>query len=241
MGKQNGVLFYIPAGYTSKIDPATGFVDLFNRQKVSTENARRKFFASFDDICYDSARDMFAFSFNYDSFNTYQESARKDWVVYTNGKRIVGKKTDGKWQAVDVYPTADIKQALSNAGISFDDGHNLKMDIIDGDNKLLTSLFYAFQNTIKLRNSNPLTDEDYIISPVMSEDGVFFDSRDYANNHFGCGLMPIDADANGAYHIALKGKMLLDRINEYGVDIGYAKMKIDNASWFDFVQNEHNS
>ena len=41
-------------------------------------------------------------------------------------------------------------------------------------------------------------DRDFILSPVANENGVFFDSEKAADAE------PKDADANGAYHIALK-------------------------------------
>ena len=62
-----------------------------------------------------------------------------------------------------------------------------------------------------MRNSIPNSsnaEDDYLISPIKAEDGTFFDSRE----QFSLGKdakLPIDADANGAYHIALKGLYLL--------------------------------
>ena len=55
-----------------------------------------------------------------------------------------------------------------------------------------------------MRNSNARTEEDYIISPVKANDGTFFDSREETKKE-DYAIFPKDADANGAYHIALKG------------------------------------
>ena len=89
-----------------------------------------------------------------------------------------------------------------------------------------------------MRNSNAQTGEDYIISPVKADDGTFFDSR----NQLSLGKeakLPIDADANGAYHIALKGLELLRRFNETDeIKLKKADMKISNADWFKFVQEK---
>lgn len=60
LGKQTGWLFYVPAGYTSKIDPATGFVNLFNMNKPA--KSLRGFFATFDDISYRSGLFYFTFT-----------------------------------------------------------------------------------------------------------------------------------------------------------------------------------
>ena len=86
-----------------------------------------------------------------------------------------------------------------------------------------------------MRNSNAQTGEDYIISPVKADDGTFFDSR----NQLSLGKeakLPIDADANGAYHIALKGLYLLTH-NFNQNDKGYIE-NISNADWFKFVQEK---
>ena len=67
---------------------------------------------------------------------------------------------------------------------------------------------WLFKTTCNLRCSEIGTDVDYILSPVKNSDGYFFDSRE-AKEH-----QPADADANGAYHIALKGLQLTDMIEK---------------------------
>ena len=68
--------------------------------------------------------------------------------------------------------------------------------------------------------------------------GTFFDSREEGKKEHNATL-PKDADANGAYHIALKGLSLLKRF-----DVADEKslkkfdMKISNADWFKFVQEK---
>lgn len=84
-----------------------------------------------------------------------------------------------------------------------------------------------------MRNSKTGTELDYLISPVADVNGNFFDSRQAPKN------MPQDADANGAYHIGLKGLMLLDRIknNQEGKKLN---LVIKNEEYFEFVQNRNN-
>ena len=57
LGRQCGYIFYVPAAYTSKIDPTTGFVSVFNYKEMDDE----KFVTSFDSIKYDKNRQKFAF------------------------------------------------------------------------------------------------------------------------------------------------------------------------------------
>lgn len=48
IGKQCGCVFYVPPGYTSKIDPTTGFVDVFNMSGVTIVKRKKAFFEKFD-------------------------------------------------------------------------------------------------------------------------------------------------------------------------------------------------
>ena len=69
-----------------------------------------------------------------------------------------------------------------------------------------------------------------ILSPIF-KDGKFFDSRDAVES------MPKDGDANGAYHIALKGLRLINnQIDENG-NIVLDKKGKANANWFKYAQD----
>jgi CRISPR-associated protein Cpf1 len=69
------------------------------------------------------------------------------------------------------------------------------------------------------------------MSPVKNKRGFFYDSRKAGN------ILPQNADANGAYNIARKGLMLLNRIKEEeaGAKLDYA---ITNADWLSYVENK---
>jgi CRISPR-associated protein Cpf1 len=62
--KQCGWLFYVPAAYTSKIDPKTGFANLFVTKGLTNVEKKRGFFGKFDSIKYDSKEECFVFSFD---------------------------------------------------------------------------------------------------------------------------------------------------------------------------------
>ena len=84
---------------------------------------------------------------------------------------------------------------------------------------------------LQLRNSKAGTDEDYILSPVADENGIFYDSRS-------CGdQLPENADANGAYNIARKGLMMIEQIKE-AKDLDNLKFDISNKSWLNFAQQK---
>lgn len=249
LGKQSGMLFYVPAGYTSKIDPKTGFVNLLNFKDLTNIHKKRDFFSKFDDIHFDSSRNSFVFSFDYKNFDGKgkEEMQRTKWDVYSRDKRIVYNAKDKSYD--DVLPTENLKSLFDMAGLNYKSENNLLdsvmavgADLKEGERpskeiaEFWDGLLYNFKLCLQMRNSNAHTGEDYIISPVMADDGSFFDSREEHKKSEGATL-PLDADANGAYHIALKGLLLLKRFDQTE-DAGLKKadIKISNADWFKFAQ-----
>ena len=63
---------------------------------------------------------------------------------------------------------------------------------------------------LSLRNK-PDKDTDYILSPVQDVNGVFFDSR--RMNKETKPQLPKNGDANGAYNIARKGLLSINKLN----------------------------
>lgn len=123
---------------------------------------------------------------------------------------------------------------------SYRDGKNLVDDIDGFDNKVVKCIYEAFISILQLRNKPELPrtyDEqeqrngDYIFSPAIV-DGEQFDSRkDYDNK-----VTPKDADANGAYHIALKGLLYLKKLS--AKKKAQKELSMTVAEWLKFVQNK---
>ncbi|MCF2738867.1 hypothetical protein, partial [Bacteroides caecigallinarum] len=86
-----------------------------------------------------------------------------------------------------------------------------------------------FKLVLQMRNSWTGTDVDYLVSPVCDENGVFYDSRKVDNT------LPQNADANGAYNIARKGMLLLDKIRKNSSD-KKIDFSITNKEWLSFAQ-----
>ncbi len=251
LGKQSGMLFYVPAGYTSKIDPKTGFVSMMNFKDLTNIHKKREFFSKFEKIHFDKNTDSFVFTFDYKNFDGKAKDEMKQtmWSVWSNGKRIVYSQKRNAYD--DVLPTEKLKQIFERTGINYSSGDNIidsimavGADIKEGAKptkdiaEFWDELLYSFKLILQMRNSNARTGEDYIISPVMAEDGTFFDSREEVKKGDGSKL-PIDADANGAYHIALKGLSLIkrfDAVNE--AELKKLDMRISNADWFKFTQGK---
>ena len=231
---QNGCLFYIPAWNTSKIDPTTGFVNLFDTRYTNADKAL-EFFSKFDAIRYNEEKDWFEFEFDYDKFTQKAHGTRTKWTLCTYGKRLRSFKNPTKqynWDSEVVALTDEFKRILGEADIDIHE--NLKDAIrnLEGKRrKYLEPLMQFMRLLLQLRNSKAGTDEDYILSPVADENGTFYDSRS-------CGdTLPKNADANGAYNIARKGLMFIGQIKETK-DLANFKYDISNKAWLNFAQQK---
>lgn len=234
LGKQSGFLFYIPAWNTSKIDPVTGFVNLFDTRYTNADKAL-EFFSKFDAIRYNEEKDWFEFEFDYDKFTQKAHGTRTKWTLCTYGMRLRSFKNPAKqynWDSVVVALTDEFKRILGEAGIDIHE--NLKDAICNLEGKrrkYLEPLMQFMKLLLQLRNSRKNPEEDYILSPVADENGVFYDSRS-------CGdKLPENADANGAYNIARKGLMLIRLIKE-AKELGKVKYDISNKAWLNFAQQK---
>jgi len=235
LGKQTGILYYVQASYTSKIDPVTGFVNFLNPKYESLLKSKI-FFESMDGIRYNTDKDYFEFLFDYRKMTPNRElkGYQTQWTICTHGnKRFKNIRNEyGKWESVEVNVTEELITLLTNEGIEFQSGKDLKNAITTAKRtKFYKSLFKLLQLTLSLRHSKTGTDEDFILSPVANEAGQFFDSRNATE------IQPKDADGNGAYHIALKGLWNLQQIKAWD---GESKLKLamKNVDWFTFAQKK---
>ncbi|MDO4988673.1 MAG: type V CRISPR-associated protein Cas12a/Cpf1, partial [Synergistes sp.] len=243
---QNGAIFYIPAWNTSKIDPTTGFVNLFNLTEIKTKEAAKGFIAKFGDIRYNEKEGYFEFDADYTDFTDRAADTRTKWTICTYGERIRAFRNpekNNKWDGEPIDLTAEYKKLFDRYGIDLSSiqseievKENLDADFFFADGKDgFLGFMRLFRLTVQLRNSASNSDVDYILSPVKNANGKFFDSRKAAEQ---TPPLPCDADANGAYNIARKGLMILNRIREakeQGSKIGYA---IKHSEWLKYVQQQ---
>ena len=232
LGKQSGCLFYIPAWNTSKIDPVTGFVNLFDTRYTNADQARW-FFSQFDSIRYNADKDWFEFAFDYGNFTAKAEGTRTKWTLCTYGTRIHtfrNKEKLNQWDNKEVVLTDEFKKKFEEAGI--DIHGNLKEAICSlTDKKHLESMMDLMKLLLQMRNSITNTEVDYLLSPVADENGKFYDSRTCSDS------LPKDADANGAYNIARKGLWAIRQIQETPVG-ERPNLAIKNKEWLNFAQQK---
>ena len=232
-GKQSGVLFYIPAWNTSKIDPVTGFVNLFYLKNMSIEKAK-EFFNKFEDIRYNKEENIFEFDFDYSKFADKACGIRKDWTICTYGERIRtfrNPEKNNQWDNEEVKLTEKFKELFEKYSVDLSD---IKKCIQkQTEKKFFDSLIGLFKLTLQMRNSVTNSSIDYILSPVKDKNGNFYDSRKNIET------LPKDADANGAYNIARKGLMLIAQIKE-AEDLSKLKLApITNEQWLTYVQEKN--
>ncbi len=234
LGKQTGFIFYVPAYHTSKVCPTTGFVNLLC-PKYETIEKTKDYFGKFEKISFNESGDYFEFQFNYNEFTNKAEGSKLDWTVCSHGERLENfKDTDNnnQWTSREVNLTKELKQLFHNSSIDYSNEQCIKDLIIEqSDSQFFKSIIRLLKLILQMRNSKIGTDEDWLISPVRDKSGKFFDSR------VADGSMPQNADANGAYHIALKSLMMLRQLNKHEEEIKKFKPDLSNRAWYEFVQS----
>ena len=233
LGKQCGFIFYVPAGFTSRIDPETGFVDIFSTKDCTNAESMKAFLEKFDSINYSVEKDSFVFTFDYRNFKTHQKDYQNKWSVYSTREAYQHKndKKSGQWVTEFRNPTEEIKAAIAEIGLNLKDNFDL-LDLVksvkaeNSTAKFFSSIFYAFKLSVALRYRSGTVDK--IISPVMNDQGKFFVSGVPGDK-----VLPLDGDANGAFHIALKGLYLLQN------GIKDKKLAISTEDWLKFAQTRN--
>lgn len=230
MSKQSGFLFYIPAWNTSKMDPTTGFVNLFDTRYENMEKSK-VFFGKFDSIRYNAAKGWLEFAFDYDNFTAKAEGTRTKWTLCTFGTRIETKRNPEKnneFDSVEIDLTERFKALFVKHQIDLNG--NLKEQICSqSDASFFKELLHLLHLTLQMRNSVTNSEVDYLLSPVMNASSEFYDSRTCGKN------LPENADANGAYNIARKGLWIIEQIKQAD-DLSKPKLAISNKEWLRYAQ-----
>lgn len=233
---QNGMVFFVPAWFTSKTDPVTGFADLFNVKYTTIKDAK-DFFGRFTDIRYNSEEDYFEFEFSYSSFPVKVPDYRNNWVVCTNDIRIqnVRDTNTNEWKSKAVNLSESMKALFKEYAVDYTS--NLRTQICDRNEKeFFERLITLFSLTVQIRNSViGNADEDFVISPCKDKNGVFFDSRNYKTSS--TSELPCTADANDAYNIARKALWAINVLKDTPDDLlPKVKLSVSNKDWLRFVQ-----
>ena len=239
MGYQNGFLFYIPAWLTSKIDPTTGFVDLLHPRYQSKEVAR-DFIRCFDRICKSDETGLYEFLLDYDKFPNGSKDYRKRWKLESYGTRIKtyrDQTSNNQWGSIEIDLTMSFDALFDRYHIdtSVSDLREILIKVEDAE--FYKEFIKLLGLLLQMRNSVTGTDVDYLISPIRNSTGDFYDSRKFTGDN---AELPVDADANGAYHIARKAQWAIQRIKDCDeADIEKISIAISNKQWLEYVQKDN--
>ncbi len=231
MSKQTGFIFYVSAPYTSKIDFQTGFAPFkyFKHETLEKSEELMQGIISIRHVVNDIAND-FIIDIDYSKVAKSRASPKTKWQLHLdnkeryewNNKKSDNQKSDN--QKVNVYD--ELTQCFSQNEINLEG--NIKEHIIKKNKAEVYKILFKYINLVsQMRFTSSESKEDYILSPVQDDTGKHFrtdlDSK----------TTPKDSDANGAYHIALKGVYLLKkRINEENKNLF-----ISNEEWFTYAQD----
>ena len=162
----------------------------------------------------------------------------------------------GKGGQEPVKVCEQMEVLFGNYNILYGDGTNIIPQIIAQTSaEFFKELLNLLSVTLSLRYNNGEKSEkevDFILSPVPDSTGEFYFSeteRKKGKDKNGNWLsnLPVDADANGAYNIARKGLILLNRLREKGIVEFEKSKKVDkdgkaqwlpNKEWLNFIQNQ---
>ena len=232
MGKQTGIIFYTTASYTSKIDPITGWRPNVYLKYTNIKNTQKLLQEKLDEIFWNVEKNRFEFVYTY---------GEKQWRVCSNIERWSGFRNSEKNNQWDYKKylsegagslTKKLQELLNLENVDISENILDQICKIDSKN-LLEGVVKYFKLICQIRNTNGdldtkirnlkesenfdtknpehekmMFDEDFILSPVEP----FFDSR--IPEKFGKNL-PKNGDDNGAYNIARKGIITLERIKKF--------------------------
>jgi hypothetical protein len=210
LGKQSGILFYTAASYTSKVDPVTGFMQnyysLFDPAKVD------QFLGIFESIVFNGT----FFEITYDLGKNYDDKEshhfKSKWTVCTCVNRSEYNPDTKTQKCFDVNQR--LIELFKKYEISYKKGEDILEKIKTQDTKFLKLFHYYFMAIQKMRVVDPTEEKgedfnDYIQSPVYP----YYNSREIAKVNSEVNKLPANGDANGAYNIARKGIITLDKIH----------------------------
>lgn len=236
LGIQNGILFRVPTYYVSNMDPTTGFTN-FVYPMYETIEKSKAFFEKFESIRYNADKDYFEFDINFVNFTAKAEDTKEEWTVCTYGKRIVkyrNPENQKTWNAEEYYPTLKMKELLDAHNIYFEDGKCIKNAITEQTGAAFyKELMEILKMTLQMQNTGIINGEevDFVQSCVLNHNDEFY------NSLIAPETLPRSTDANGAYNVARKALMMIERIKE-SQDEDKIKMTVSNTEWLQYAQKE---
>ncbi|MGL5648858.1 MAG: type V CRISPR-associated protein Cas12a/Cpf1, partial [Clostridium sp.] len=238
LGKQSGFLYYVDPWDTSKIDPTTGFVNLYNFKYENVEKAK-EIIEKFDRIEFNKDEDYFEFDIDYSKFGDRAKGSKQKWTLCSIRERIINfknKEKQNNWDSKQIDVTEVLKKLFIEKNIDIKE--DIKKELLRSNSKeLLKGVLDLIKIMTQLRNSEIVSDRDYIQSPVKNKNGEFYNSELEKEKTKEEQKLPIDADANGAYNIARKGLMLVQIIKSTPEEkLKGLRLNVTREDWLKYAQ-----
>jgi hypothetical protein len=214
-----GFVFFVDPSYTSAVDPVTGYRQHFRLdERINTRTFSNFIKNGFDDIVCVDGNLLFTFSWRKlaaarnkikkDNRSTDKEKdiSDKTWTITARVERLVydKKANENHGATVKRYPQQELLALLQENGIDLNKNIKEQLATLKPNSKFVGSFIYLFNTINKLRNSDTANNVDAIISPVYQKG--FDSTKDTLDGYAWNG------DANGAYNIARKAAILLDKL-----------------------------
>ena len=229
MGRQSGVLFFIPASHTQFMDPSTGFVN-FLKLKYENIQKSQSFFKRFDSISYNKAKDYFEFNLDYHKFYENSDMVRNKWTICSSGKRILNTYSNKKMHSEEIILTNAFKSLFENHKIEYKEVNIIKQIANQSNKTFFEELFTLMKLTMQMNNRSFDDKTEFFISPVLNKDGVFYTSLESKVQ------VPNNIAANGAFNMARKGLWLYKQIQK-ATETKKIKLTFNNKDWLAYNQS----
>lgn len=240
IGRQYGIIFYVPASFTSAICPKCGFRKRLYELTFKSIGQIKKYL---EDHEFKIIHDGEKFIFN--CFASQENIAKKenpneifhDKLPDNNlkfnslGERLRYKKNknsrDG--QIISYNPTQLLFELFINQKIDL--GKEIKKQMINGNftQEFYKSFIFYLSLILQLRNSDSEKNIDYISCPACG----FHSDQNFRGQTW-------NGDANGAYNIARKGLLVVEKIKQScgkkpADKIKYDDLKVTMTEWDKFL------
>jgi len=228
--KQWGNIFYVTPDYTSSIDPITGWrKHIYVKNSETIENIQVMFNPDTGiNISYDITHECFVLRYKEPTLN-------KEWNLYAF-KGLERCRWNPKTRSQDKYDIFDLFGNLFAKYVERSGSLNAQI-LDDKENFNWKSLIFYWNLLNEIRYTDK-DGRDVIQSPVWSDKiNSFFDTRkvEIVGENGENSEYPINGDANGAFNIARKGLILVDRIKKMDKK---PDLFISKSDWDAFVINE---
>ncbi len=272
MGKQTGIIFYTQASYTSKIDPLTGWRPNLYLHKGNAQENKKQILA-FKKIFFNQEKERFEFAYDLKEFDKKigvkqkkEYPQKTEWTLCSSMERWRwNKKLNNNKGGYEYYEnlTKNFQELFEkyNIDVNKDVLGQIKNMDTKGNEKFFSDFIYFWGLLCQIRNTDGNLDDkikklerenkvdeiaekdklnvDFILSPVEP----FFDSRQ--SEKFSKNL-PQNGDDNGAYNIARKGVIILNKISDFvsknqtAEKLKWGDLFISHTDWDNFAVKNAN-